>query len=339
MKKLLTLAALVAAFSLLIATWPAEPARAAAGFRPGMMHELMLPQTAASVSTGFTADRLNKFTSSPGCPVAGYLYYDTTADTVKACNNALSAVAVLQNFPLTAVDANTVKQANSTNAQTFQVFNTDDGAGNTEFAEVGWSSNALNIRTNKAGTGTARQLNLGTGGANRLFISAGGGTFGATTDNAVDFGTSGSTRPKNYYAATSFTLESVSNGAQWVRGYATELLTLSTGGATTDTAANLLPANAVIEAVVVRVTTTITTATDWSVGDPTTGTRFCSANATLVSGTTSVCLNHMSGAVTTLAAGPSQAAAAKVRITTTGTPGAGAIRITVFYHTFTAPTS
>lgn len=129
------------------------------------------------------------------------------------------------------------------------------------------------------------------------------------------------------------------NGGFWETGVNTELLTLSTGGTTTDTSANLLPAGAVIEAVCCRVTTTITTATNWSVGDPTTAARFSAANATLVSGTTSIGLDHWSGAVTTLAAGPSQAAAAKVRITTTGTPGAGVIRIVVYYRRFVAPTS
>lgn len=129
------------------------------------------------------------------------------------------------------------------------------------------------------------------------------------------------------------------NGGYYADESASELLTLSTSGATTDTSANLLPAGAVIDSVVVRITTTITTATDWSVGDPTTAARFCSANATLTAGTTSICLNHAKGNVTTEAAGRSQTAAAKVRITTTGTPGAGAIRITVFYRRFVAPTS
>jgi hypothetical protein len=129
------------------------------------------------------------------------------------------------------------------------------------------------------------------------------------------------------------------NGALWVNGSSSELITLSTSGTTTDSSANLLPAGALIQSVACRVTTTITTATDWSVGDGTTAARFSSANATLVSGTTSIGLNQMKGAVTTDAAGPTQAAAAKLRITTTGTPGAGAIRCTVFYSQFTAPTS
>jgi hypothetical protein len=158
----------------------------------------------------------------------------------------------------------------------------------------------------------------------------------ANTDNSYDVGATGVSRPRSLYAATDINIESASNGAQWKHGYATELLTLSTGGTTTDTTANLLPANAIIEAVEVRVTTTITTATNWSVGDPTTAARFCAANSTLTAGTTSSCTLQ---ADQTGASGPRQTAAAKVRITTTGTPGAGAIRITVFYRIFTPPTS
>jgi len=129
------------------------------------------------------------------------------------------------------------------------------------------------------------------------------------------------------------------NGAVWQEAQASELLTLSTSAATTDTAANLLPANAIIEAVVTRVTTTITTAATFSVGDPTTAARFSASAGGITSGSTRVGIDHWSGAVTTLAAGPSQASAAKVRITCNATPGAGVIRITVFYRVFTPPTS
>lgn len=127
-----------------------------------------------------------------------------------------------------------------------------------------------------------------------------------------------------------------SNGAIWRHGQLSELLTLSTGGATTDTVGNLLPADAIIEAVVARVTTTITTATDWKLGDATTAGRFSAANAVMTAGTTQVGTVH---ADQTGAAGPRQTAAAKVRVTTTGTPGAGAIRITVYYRQLVAPTS
>lgn len=126
------------------------------------------------------------------------------------------------------------------------------------------------------------------------------------------------------------------NGGYWEHGTISELLTLSIAGTTTDTAANLLPANSLIEAVVARVTTTITTATDWKLGDATIAGRFSAANATMTSGTTQVGTVH---ADQTGTSGPRQVAAAKLRVTTTGTPGAGVIRITTFYRQFIPPTS
>lgn len=129
------------------------------------------------------------------------------------------------------------------------------------------------------------------------------------------------------------------NGASMLPFANSELITLSTSGATTDSTADLLPANAIIDAVVCRVTTTITTATDWGISDPTTSLRFSAVNATMTAGATTVGLKHMFGVVSTTATGPTQAAAAKLRITTTGTPGAGAVRCTVFGRVATAPAS
>lgn len=143
--------------------------------------------------------------------------------------------------------------------------------------------------------------------------------------------------------ATSATTEEIVlryvNGEEWRYGKVSELLTLATGATTTDTSANLLPANAIIESVMTRVTTDITTAVSFSVGDPTTAARFSASAGGLTTGSTRVGLDHWSGAVTTLAAGPSQAAAAKVRITTNANPGAGVIRITVTYRRLVAATS
>ena len=126
------------------------------------------------------------------------------------------------------------------------------------------------------------------------------------------------------------------NSGYWEKGSASELLNLSTSGTTTDTTANLLPANSIIEAVTARVTTTITTATSWQLGDPTTAGRFTAANATMTAGTTDVGLVHIDVAG---AGGPRQTAAAKVRVTTVGTPGAGVVRITVYFRRFVPPTS
>lgn len=127
------------------------------------------------------------------------------------------------------------------------------------------------------------------------------------------------------------------HGEQWVSGQATESITLSTSGLTTDSSANLLPANSIIEAVVARVTTAITVTTNWAVGDGTVSNRFAAANATLAAGTTEVGLKHVDQTGTS---GPIQSAAAKLRITCTGSnPGAGVVRVTVFYRQFVAPTS
>lgn len=127
---------------------------------------------------------------------------------------------------------------------------------------------------------------------------------------------------------------------EWIRGQMSELLTLSNAGATTNTANNLLPADAIIEAVVTRVTTTISGGgvTTFSVGDSTTAARFSAAAAGLTANSTRVGLAHMFGVVSTTATGPTQAAAATVRITCDATPTAGVVRITVFYRRFIAPT-
>jgi hypothetical protein len=119
-----------------------------------------------------------------------------------------------------------------------------------------------------------------------------------------------------------------------------ETITLSTSGTTTNsTNTSMLPAGSVIDGVTCYVNTTITTATNWSVGDATTSTRFCSAQTGMGAGTEAVCLNHLKGGVSTDATGPTQAANAALRITTTGTPGAGKISCAVTARVFGVPTS
>lgn len=112
--------------------------------------------------------------------------------------------------------------------------------------------------------------------------------------------------------------------------------TLSTVATTTDTGLTCLPANSVIDAVVYRITTTITTAASFTIGDATTAARFCGTQSTLTSGTTGICFAQ---ADQTGAGGPRQTTAVAVRVTTNVNPGAGAIRLVVYYHTWIAPTS
>jgi hypothetical protein len=114
------------------------------------------------------------------------------------------------------------------------------------------------------------------------------------------------------------------------------ITTLNTTATTTNTGQSCLPVNAIIDAVVYRITTSITTAANFQIGDSTTAGRFCSAQTTLTVGTTGICFAQ---ADQTGAPGPRQTSATSVRVTTNVNPGAGAIRLIVHYHTWTAPTS
>lgn len=126
------------------------------------------------------------------------------------------------------------------------------------------------------------------------------------------------------------------NGQIWTYGTVTELTTVSTS-ATTDTTANLLPATSVIEAVTVRVITAIPTAATFSLGDATVAGRFVTGVA-VAQNTTAVGTVQFDSTGT---AGPRQTAAAKLRITPSSTPATptGQLRITVYYKSFTPPTS
>lgn len=111
----------------------------------------------------------------------------------------------------------------------------------------------------------------------------------------------------------------------------------STLTATYTTGQNCLPANALIDAVVYRITTGITgTTTSFTIGDGTIAARFCAAQSTLTIGTTGVCFAQTDQTGTS---GPRQVSAAPIVVTSNGTITAGAIRLIVFYHTWVPPTS
>ena len=122
-----------------------------------------------------------------------------------------------------------------------------------------------------------------------------------------------------------------------------ELVTLSTVGATTDTTMQI-PANSLVLGVTVRVTTGITgiDSTALQFGDSTTAARFGTI-AAFTAGTTGVGLAHLQGGISTDAAGPIVTSATAVRLTLSGgtdnTPSAGAVRVTIHYISLTAPTS
>ena len=114
-----------------------------------------------------------------------------------------------------------------------------------------------------------------------------------------------------------------------------EVMTISTAGATTDSTEYLLPANSIIDIVTATVLTAIAGggASSFGVGDASVAARFMTTIA-LTAGTTATGITHQLANTTAAGAGPGQAAAAKVRVTVAGgTPTSGVVRITVFGRT------
>ena len=108
---------------------------------------------------------------------------------------------------------NTLALRNSTVSQALRVYNTFTDASNYERIALYWTSNTATLETQQAGTGTARDWQLGTYGSanvyfytnntNRWQITAASGHFLAFTDNVQDIGASGATRPRTGYFGTS----------------------------------------------------------------------------------------------------------------------------------------
>jgi hypothetical protein len=121
------------------------------------------------------------------------------------------------------------------------------------------------------------------------------------------------------------------------RGITTELLTLSLVSATSTTAGNLAPANSQIKAILYRITTTITTAANFHI-QVSGGNAFanCGTATTsqtgLTAGTTGVL-------VPVLTADQYVQTDSKLTLIANTTAGAGVIRLTVVYESWTAPTS
>lgn len=110
------------------------------------------------------------------------------------------------------------------------------------------------------------------------------------------------------------------------------------GTTTITTGLNCLPANSIIDAVVYRITNTLSgnSIASFTVGVAGSTSRFCGTQSTLTTGTTGICFAQ---ADQTGAAGPRQVSAAAVVVTENQIATAGDIRLIVYYHTWTAPTS
>lgn len=101
-----------------------------------------------------------------------------------------------------------------TDTGSFRSYNPGDGIANDgtnyERANLSWAANAAFLLTEQGGTGQARPLYLGTTGSAIVVLRSNAtdrwavqssGHFTAVTDNAIDIGLSGSSRPRNGYFA------------------------------------------------------------------------------------------------------------------------------------------
>jgi len=117
--------------------------------------------------------------------------------------------------------ADTLAQRRGTNAQTFRLYNTYTDASNYERAYHFWSGNIYAIRTQAAGTGVVRNIEIypGTGaifsfGANNntQWQVNSSGHFLAISDNTNDIGASGANRPRNLYVAGRAVIDTLTIG-------------------------------------------------------------------------------------------------------------------------------
>jgi hypothetical protein len=132
-------------------------------------------------------------------PVIEVMYSNNQSSGIRILRDMFIGWSDSQSSSLSTIDtrlqrdaANTLALRNGTNAQTFRVYNTFTDASNYERGKIEWASNVLRIGTEKAGTGTARALELQTDGTTRLTIASTSGdvtTTGSVTTAAPAGGT------------------------------------------------------------------------------------------------------------------------------------------------------
>ncbi len=162
---------------------------------------------------------------------------------------------------------------------------------------------------------------LGDNQSNQIVIGTGAVGNGS---NTTTIGTSSTT---GTYLNGPSTFSVGANGQSTQLGQATTLLTGLTGA--TVTATNLIPANCILLGVTARVTTAITGATTFDIGDGSTANRFGDDIAIALNTTANNCI-----------APALISAATSVVLTANGSNfTAGAVRVTAHYMTLVAPTS
>ena len=233
-------------------------------------------------------------------------------------------------------------------AQAFRSYNTWTNANNHERLSFRWSSNTAIIGTENAGTGSARSLDLQTAGVTRLTVASGGIFYGTTCNlegNIVtnvlqldlNWGAGGSLFPggtngvisqrsgttaSEYQLFGTFT-SSTNYQRMTVKSAKQTLSALS--GASATTTGTFIADGAVVVGVTTRVSTALTGAAGYTIGDGTDADRWGDITGTAV-GTASDNRDWTAGTIECFTAGREITLTAKTSNFTDG-----AVEICVFY--------
>jgi hypothetical protein len=264
---------------------------------------LTTTQCATNMATAINADStLGPLMTATGVGASCYLDKKSTLYTLTIATNA--------GAPATATSG--------TDGSTSHYSSTMNG--NTTFADG----------TQGGNTPTTPQLIFG-GLTGRAGFSWSSGADGIATWLVLN------TLPAYKFKTQEFTVLADGNAGTWLRGSLSTQLTLNTGATTTNTAANLAPANSKLIAIMVRVTTTITTAANFAIS--VTGGNAFAMIGTGTTSLTTLTANTTYTLVPVLHTDQYNATATTLTVTTNANPGAGVLRITSIYETFSPPTS
>lgn len=185
-------------------------------FAPGTALLPGIAQT-ANAATGFWFPDANQISTSlngndiyrfSGSTASGF---ETRSDYPFSWSSTTAAGGTADTLIYRDGAAGTMALRNSTNAQTFRIYNTFTDTSNYERGFMRWNANFLEVGTEKAGTGAVRSLRLtalgatsaalifATNSTDRWQIEGTNGNILAITDNATDIGASGASRPRDLF--------------------------------------------------------------------------------------------------------------------------------------------
>ena len=151
--------------------------------------QLLLPDgTAAAPSLAFSSDTDTGFFLSASAKVAvtisGVTIADITTDRFQM-TRATGRILLYDTY-IERDAANTLALRNSTNAQTFNVYNTYTDASNYERGSLYWTGNSLYLATQNDGTGSVRDIRIAPSGGDVLIT----GTLKGNSADSYTLGTS-----------------------------------------------------------------------------------------------------------------------------------------------------